>query len=184
MTTVISLYGGPGTGKSTSAAYIFNRLKKRGVNCELVREYVKDWAWEKRSIRDWDQYYFFGKQVRRESMLYGRVDYIVTDAPVSLSLFYAEKFSPPHILDGIRAAVNSFYSQCSASGDAEHVHVFLKRTKAYNPAGRFQTEDQAREMDVDMANFLKNTFGIAQISGTEDSDLDALIDRVTSGNQQ
>lgn len=182
MTTVISLYGGPGTGKSTSAAYIFNRLKKRDINCELVREYVKDWAWEKRSIRDWDQYYFFGKQVRRESMLYGRVDYIVTDAPVSLSLFYAEKFSPPHILYGIREAVNSFYEQCSASGDADHVHVFLTRTKTYNPAGRFQTEEQAKEMDVEMSHFLTRNFGITQISGTDDGDLDGLIDKIVGEN--
>lgn len=42
-------------------------------NAELVREYVKDWAWEGRKINVNDQIYFLGKQVRRETMLYGKL---------------------------------------------------------------------------------------------------------------
>lgn len=83
-TLVLNLFGGPGIGKSTSAAYIFYKLKSLGVNAELVREYVKDWAWDQRHINIWDQLYFLGKQIRRESMLYSKVDVIVTDAPVAL----------------------------------------------------------------------------------------------------
>jgi ATP:corrinoid adenosyltransferase len=67
-TTVISLFAGPGAGKSTSAAYLYAHLKNRGVNSELVREYVKDRAWEERQIGTYDQIYFLGKQVRREAM--------------------------------------------------------------------------------------------------------------------
>lgn len=72
-TTIINLYGGPGAGKSTSAAFLYYLLKANGFNVELVREYVKDWAWEKRVITNYDQIYFLGKQVRRESLLYGIV---------------------------------------------------------------------------------------------------------------
>jgi pantothenate kinase len=43
-TTIINVYGGPGAGKSTSAAYLYYLLKVAGKNVELVREYVKDWA--------------------------------------------------------------------------------------------------------------------------------------------
>ena len=86
-TTIINLYGGPGTGKSTSAAYFYYLLKAQGKNVELVREYVKDWAWEGRKISTYDQIYFLGKQVRRESMLYGKVDWIVTDSPIMMNLY-------------------------------------------------------------------------------------------------
>lgn len=48
MTKVINLYGGPGTGKSSTAGMLFAHLKLRGVNCEYVQEYAKDAAWEGR----------------------------------------------------------------------------------------------------------------------------------------
>lgn len=44
---VVSLYAGPGAGKSTLAAYTFSKLKMLGVNCELVTEFAKDKVWEK-----------------------------------------------------------------------------------------------------------------------------------------
>jgi hypothetical protein len=74
VTRIINLYGGPGTGKSTSAAFLYYLLKNDNVNAELVREYVKDWAWEKRSINTYDQLYLLGKQIRKESLLYGKTD--------------------------------------------------------------------------------------------------------------
>ena len=34
-TLVVNLFGGPGSGKSTGAAYVFARLKMLGYNAEL-----------------------------------------------------------------------------------------------------------------------------------------------------
>lgn len=42
MTSVINLIGGPGSGKSTTAAGLFFRMKSMGVRCELVTEYAKE----------------------------------------------------------------------------------------------------------------------------------------------
>lgn len=145
-TTIINLYGGPGTGKSTSAAYLYYLLKKDGANVELVREYVKDWAWEKRTINTYDQIYFLGKQVRRESMLYGKVDWIVTDSPVMMNLYYAQKYCTHTLGEGVRSASLAFYRQAKEDGH-HHIHVFLKRTKPYVAEGRYQTEAEAREID-------------------------------------
>lgn len=44
-TLVINLFGAPGSGKSSGAAYIFSQLKKLGIDCELVTEYAKDKCW-------------------------------------------------------------------------------------------------------------------------------------------
>lgn len=46
-TLVVNLFGGPGSGKSTGAAYVFARLKMLGYNAELVTEFAKDKTWEK-----------------------------------------------------------------------------------------------------------------------------------------
>lgn len=149
MTQIINLYGGPSTGKSTSAAYLYFMLKSQNKNVELVREYVKDWAWDNRKINTYDQIYFLGKQTRRESMLYEKVDYIVTDSPVMMGSYYADKYCPKLLADGIRAATKAFYDQAEHDGHKHH-HVFLKRSKPYNPSGRYQSEDEAKEMDVEL----------------------------------
>lgn len=152
-TIIINLYGGPGTGKSTSAAHLYYLLKVQNQNAELVREYVKDWAWEGRKININDQIYFLGKQVRRESMLYGKVDWIVTDSPVMMNLFYAEHYCTKHIAHGIKTLATAFYKQAEDDGH-KHLHVFLKRTKPYLAEGRYQTETEARQIDVGVKELL------------------------------
>lgn len=49
MTTVISLLGAPGSGKSTIAAKLFAMMKENGHSVEAAREYVKAWANENRN---------------------------------------------------------------------------------------------------------------------------------------
>lgn len=41
-TVVISLIGGSGVGKSTTAAAVFAEMKNQKMDAELVREYVKE----------------------------------------------------------------------------------------------------------------------------------------------
>ena len=43
---VVNLFGPPGSGKSTGAAYIFSKLKMAGINAELVDEFAKAKVWE------------------------------------------------------------------------------------------------------------------------------------------
>ena len=41
-TLIVNLLAGSGAGKSTNAARLFAMLKDRGIETELVTEYVKD----------------------------------------------------------------------------------------------------------------------------------------------
>lgn len=43
MTIVINFFGPPGAGKSSLTAKTFAKLKKMGVNAELVDEYAYIW---------------------------------------------------------------------------------------------------------------------------------------------
>lgn len=154
-TTIISLYGGPGAGKSTSAAYMYYVMKAAGENVELVREYVKDWAWEGRKIDTYDQIYFLGKQVRKESMLFGKVKWLVTDSPIFMNYYYASIYCTPTLAQGVKAAVMAFYEQTLIDGN-QHYHILLHRAQPYDPAGRYQNEEEALSIDDGVERMLRH----------------------------
>lgn len=149
---IICLYGGPGTGKSTTAAHVFALLKQKGINSELVTEYVKNWMWEDRKILPGDQVYIFAKQSRLERLKYKDVDVIVTESPVWLYPIYERKFEPePHICE----VLVKRHSDLATSMGFSFVHVFLNRVKAYSPIGRYQTEEEAKQIDKELLAYLK-----------------------------
>lgn len=85
---VVNLYGAPGVGKSTSAAYLFYALKSYGVNCELVTEVAKDYCWEENKVALRNQLLIAGKQQFRLDRLKDKVDIVITDAPLMLQTIY------------------------------------------------------------------------------------------------
>ena len=84
---VINLFGGPGSGKSTTAAALFSNLKRLDFKCELVTEYAKDVEYEGRSNIFEDQLYITAKQNRRLKRLQDyhiSLDYAITDCSLLL----------------------------------------------------------------------------------------------------
>ncbi len=172
LTKVINFYAGPGCGKSTSSAYCFAQLKQHGINSELVREYVKEWAWEGRKIGTYDQFYFLGKQIKKEAMVLGKVEIAITDSPVWLAAYYATTTSPP--LLGLDACVAGYYAQAARDGH-EHIHVWLNRSKPYEQAGRYHTEEQSRQVDRELKEFLRSR-GVSLVECESDfTSLDHLL---------
>lgn len=143
MTLVINLFGGPGTGKSSTAASVFSLLKAENINCEMALEFAKDKVWEGSSHILDNQLYVFGKQYHRIKRLEGKVDVIITDSPILLSLVYGFK-------EGV-----SFHNLVREKHyEFDSVNYFLKREKPYNPAGRVQTEENAKKLDVSLKGVL------------------------------
>jgi len=177
MTNIINFYGGPGAGKSTSAAYFYYLLKTAGANVELVREYVKDWAWDNRKISTYDQIYFLGKQVRRESMLYDKVDWIVTDSPIMMNLYYAHKYCTPNLAEGVRSSVLAFYRQAMDDGHQHH-HIMLHRNFSYAAEGRYQTEAEARAMDQEIKFILQGLKISLKESTSDESELHKIYETI------
>lgn len=137
----ICLYGGPGCGKSSVAAGLFYQLKIKGYNIELVNEYIKDWAYEKRIPKSFQQVYIFAKQLNKEDLLFPNVDIIITDSPVILNTVYSKKNG----FKGWELLVNMglLYEE-----QFPGLHIFLDRDDiAYKAEGRYHNYDESIEMD-------------------------------------
>lgn len=146
---ILSLYGGPGTGKSTTAALLFGRAKQEGINAELVPEYAKDMTWEQRMFALSHQPYLMAKQLRNYDRLYGKVDLIVTDTSPLLANIYMDR--------GMRASWQ-FLAWVEADWNSRRtLNVFLERDpdRPYNTAGRSQDEQQAKAIDMQIRRTLE-----------------------------
>lgn len=155
MKKVICLYGGPGSGKSTTSADIFFKLKTAGYNCEMNREYIKDWVWEKRSVKNGDQTYFFAKQSRKERIyMQSEIEFIITDSPLVLTHFYGMKYDPyEQLFNTSLTMLKHHHGICKDLGYSVE-HFFINRTKKYNPNGRHQDEETAKQYDRDIKEML------------------------------
>lgn len=160
MRKIVCLWGGPGTGKSTSCAAIFADLKKLGYNCEMNREYIKDWVWEGRKITDGDQVYITAKQLKKERIyIQNGLDFIITDSPVALASFYGDKYDAYERKYGACKQIVKQHHQFCKDNGYKVEHYFLVRTKEYNPVGRFQDEATAKGFDVEIKAFMDD-YGI------------------------
>lgn len=135
---VINLFAGPGAGKSTTRAGLFNLMKNNQKNCEEVTEYAKDVTWEGTQILLSDQLYVLANQNRRLSRLQDKVEYAISDAPILLTINYVDPQYLPYTFRGMAMELWNTY---------DNINYFIERDKPYNPVGRNQNEGEAREID-------------------------------------
>jgi len=142
---VVNLFGGPGSGKSTTAAELFVEMKKAGMSVELVTEYAKDMTWEKRQNILSDQQYVFTKQYRRLSRLAGQVEWIVTDSALLFSIVYGD----PTDTEFHRLVMDRWHN-------FRNINFFLPRNPQFkfHQEGRNQNEAEASALDARVVQIL------------------------------
>lgn len=146
-TVVINLFGSAGSGKSTTAMGLTYYLRLLGYKAEYVTEYAKDLVNEGSLNKLKHQLYVFAKQLKRMEVVSDKgLDFIVTDSPIYLSLFYGDKYgtSGPFLEDLVKSYHKTF----------TNVNVFLTRHVDYDPLLRVQTEDESNKDSKDLADFL------------------------------
>ena len=134
---MVNLFGAPGAGKSTGAAYIFSQLKIRDVNAELVTEFAKDKTWERNKKALENQMYMFGKQLFRITRCQDDVDVIITDSPLLLNTIYNHN---PILGEEFNNLVFKIFNSYN------NLNYYIKRVKKYNPLGRNQTEEESDQI--------------------------------------
>ena len=144
---IVNLFGGPSTGKSTTAAGVFAILKMQNINCELVQEFAKHVVWRGNFTTLANQLYVFAKQHDRLFHLKDKVDIIITDSPTIMGLTYTD-FTV--VSPSFEQLVVDEYNR----EDQINLNVLINRVTAYDPVGRTQNEAEAKEKDVEIMNLL------------------------------
>jgi nicotinamide riboside kinase len=142
-TKVINFIGSPGAGKSTLAAKLFAHMKSKDINCELVTEYAKGVVWRGAQNILTNQVYMFAKQYDKQFHLMDKVDYIITDSPLFLNLYY-----------GQHERMHFKYLVMEKWDEFENINFYVKRTKKYNPKGRNQTAAESDEISTAIVKLL------------------------------
>lgn len=147
---VVNLMGAPCAGKSTLAALVFSKLKMENINCEIVTEFAKDLVWNDSLDSLNNQLYVFTEQFYRVWRLRNKVDVVITDSPMILSIYYnrrqkeedklPDQFFVPLVLD-----LNEKYN---------NLNYFLKRSHRYEQKGRAHTEQESIEIEDGLIKML------------------------------
>lgn len=135
-TKIINIYGNEGSGKSTIASYLFSELKEKGIECELVTEVAKDLVWQEDNFSLNNQISVFGNQLMRLERLIGKVEYIITDAPLLLQIgFYKSKYLPGE--RAFKKLVLAHYKRFN------NIDIALKSRKVVSKTGRIDKKVNA-----------------------------------------
>lgn len=153
-TKIINLFGGPSSGKSTITSGLFYELKKKNISCDNPYEFPKQVAWEDNTSQITDQLYIFANQHRGIVRSYGKVDYIILDSPILLSLAYKNGYD-----DGYPASLygESFDKMViDVFNKYENINIFLERPDDFQEDGRFQNKEESLMFDSKIKSILDN----------------------------
>lgn len=159
----IGFIGGPGAGKSTSAASVFAGCKHRGITVDLVQEYARDQfnrGWIPNGISD--QYRILQAQRGKEDIVPDAIEVMLTDSPTMLSYFYAVKNNPINNVSD-RMAIVPLYASFLEDMNKYDILVLLNRVKPYvNDGTRSQTAEESDEIFQEVKALL-NLHGVAYV---------------------
>lgn len=167
-TIVVNIFGGPGVAKSILTAELFKKLKCKNIIAEMSREYAKELVWQDTLNLLDDQMYIFAKQNHNLFRLNNKVDVIITDSPLMLSVYY-NKGNDKNLDTYVSKTFDTY----------ENLNVFLKRNDSmYEEYGRYQNLQEAKNIDNEIENILyKYNIGYRKIVYTERTS-DIIIDDI------
>lgn len=145
-TTIINIFGGPGSGKSTTCYGVLYLLRRQGIQAEFVSEWIKDKVYEGTEYPFVDQPYTHAKQRKKIRQVLGKVPFIITDSPLPLSLIYGDGEST-EFKDYVLLDFNTY----------NNVNFLVVRDHEFSGVGRHQTEAEADAVAASVHAMLVNT---------------------------
>ena len=115
------------------------QFKQRQIAAEYSREFCKRMAYRNEYIDPvLDQAILFGRQVEEEMEALRTPCVVVTDSPILLQAVYGQAYG--FVAGEVNRKLDNLYPS---------IHIFLDRQdREYSAVGRYQTHDQAKEIDM------------------------------------
>lgn len=142
-TKVINIIGGPGCDKSLFSSAIILYLNIHHKTVETIPDFAKMLVWQKNFEVLKNQYFIAQRQYEMLNLLDGQVQFLINECSLPQVLYYNEHYAE-NICDigKTRKQILEWY------GQHNNVNILVERgDKKYVHTGRFQDEDQAREID-------------------------------------
>ena len=165
-TILINIYGGPGAGKSTTAAGVFYELKRIGYDCGLVTEMATELVYDEAFNIMNDQIYLFGEQWHRTFRMLGKVDFIVTDSPLLMNIVY-NRLKDEDFDKFIYSRIHKLKS----------LDFFVNRSNAFSEVGRIHNLEQSKEVDKTIKELAKKN-DIDLIEVEQENSVDKILEIV------
>jgi nicotinamide riboside kinase len=143
-TLIVNIFGGPGSGKSIMCADLFSKLKWQHYSAEMAMEYVKDEVWEENSNAISNQLFILGNQHQRLYRLLNKVDVIIVDSPILISIIYDKEN-------------NNLFEQYVVEKfkNYRNFNIYIERNnEEYENNGRLHTLREAIKKDKEIKNLL------------------------------
>ena len=170
MSKIINIFGGPGIGKSSIAAGITYKLKKNHISCDQPYEFPKLLAWDDNHSAIQDQLYVLANQHRGIVKSYGKVDYIVLDSPILLSLTYRNYYKGTEYPSSLYG--ESFDKMVlDTFNQYDNINIVLDRADGvHNNDERYQNLEESKDLDIVIENTLiKNNIPFYKIKVDDDT---------------
>jgi hypothetical protein len=149
-TKVINIVGGPGCDKSLISSAIILYLHLRNKTVETIPDFAKSLVWQRNYEVLKNQYFIAQRQYEMLNLLDGQVQFLITECSLPQVLYYNESYTH-NICDvgKTRAQILEWYAQ------HDNINIFVERgNKKYVHTGRFQNEEQAREVDQGLRDMM------------------------------
>jgi hypothetical protein len=142
-TKVINIIGGPGCDKSLISSAIILYLHLHTKTVETIPDFAKSLVWQRNYEVLKNQYFIAQRQYEMLNLLDGQVQFLITECSLPQVLYYNESYTHNICdVDKTRAQILEWYRQ------HDNINIFVERgDKKYVHTGRFQNEEQAREVD-------------------------------------
>jgi len=181
MSKIINLFGGPGIGKSSIASGLVYELKKNHITCDNPYEFPKLLAWDENYSAISDQLYVIANQHRGIVKSYGKVDYIILDSPILLSLIYKDYYNKQRGSDYPSKLYKDNFDKMilDIHNGYDNINILLKRSDGnHNNKERYQNLDESKEIDLmieDSLNFHNIKYETIDVSNNSLVDIYKII---------
>ena len=176
-TLLVHLYGAPCSGKSVKMMQLAVVGKLRRHYCEICAEVAKEYVVQKIPITREVQWNLTREQHRRLLCFTGKVEILITDAPVLIGGFYAHYRNLAN-LDEIDNEFALMDAEVRSRADRV-VNVYMWRNHPYDESGRLENEAEDANIARLMWDYVKDRHeGQTIIEARSTDNPDDLFDRI------